>query len=34
VLSSRPALPKEAEAFPGAETDETSDNNIIKSETI
>ncbi len=34
VLSSRPALPKEAEAFPGAETDETSDNSIIKSETI
>ncbi|GLU27745.1 EamA family transporter [Brucella sp. NBRC 12950] len=34
VLSSRPALPKEAEAFPGAETDETSNNNMIKSETI
>jgi drug/metabolite transporter (DMT)-like permease len=34
VLSSRPSLPKEAEAFPSAETDETSDNNIIKSETI
>ncbi|MEJ5080667.1 MULTISPECIES: DMT family transporter [unclassified Ochrobactrum] len=34
VLSSRPSLPKEAEAFPSVETDETSDSTIIKSETI
>ena len=34
VLSSRPSLPKEAEAFPAPKTEETSDSNIIKSETI
>ena len=34
VLSSRPSLPKEAEAFPAPKTEETSDSNITKSETI
>ncbi|MCY1301306.1 carboxylate/amino acid/amine transporter [compost metagenome] len=34
VLSSRPALPKEAEAFQESETKKTSDNDILKSETI